>query len=368
MKKLLLFILIVFEISGVKLSHAEANKPQKKQKLYKTIKLADLAEKKQKAYKTIKPADLAEKKQKAYKTIKLAKSSEKTDNINSFPKNNSYWDNFKFSQVPILHSGRIKPLSSFAREYLFVLSGKSSLPNMSADEWLIETLFDPKNSLNRSLFKIRNPELIDILGLTKNKNSLYSFNELSKALDKIIDQLNAIKNKSEESKSLIEKQLFNLYLKTLSYFELNRSLFMILPIFSVESSKLSEQLGIKANQKYSYLEILKFQPKIDKKIQQFKEINFQTLSKQEQELILLSYRINLLSKNEDNRLFRIIPPQWEDNKELWLSPWIVISKGRGSPLSAEYLETWIQMEKAYRTGKKIKKLWRGCLSKSNRYF
>ena len=282
----------------------------------------------------------------------IAKPS--TDKTNSFPHNNSYWDNFKFSQIPILHSGRVKPLSSLAREYLLTLRESSSLRDMSADQWLIETLFDPQTSLNRPLFKIRNPEIVDILNVTKNKDNLYSFNELSKALDKIIEQLNKIKNKSEENRSLIESQLFNLYLKSLSYFELSRSLFMILPVFSLKSPKLSKKIGMAPNKKYSWLEVFKFQPKIDKEIQQIKEINFKTLSQQEQELILLSYRRDLLSKNENNTLFRIIPPQWEDNKELWLAPWVVLSKGRGSPLSAAYMENWIQMGTAYRTGKNLK--------------
>ena len=311
MKKLLLSILFLFQVLGFNSVKAEENKIQTKQK-------------------------------------------QSAKNINSFTKNNSYWDNFKFAQIPILHSGRIKPLSSFARDYLLILHEKSSLPNMSAEQWLIETLFDPQAGLSRPLFKIRNPELIDILAVTKNKDNLYSFNELSKALDKIIEQLNTIKNKTKENRSLIENQLFNLYLKTLSYFELSRSFFMILPIFSVESSQLAGELGLIPNKKYSWLDILKFQPKIDKKIQQFKQINFDTLSQEEQELILLSYRINLLSKNESNTLFSIIPPQWEDNKELWLSPWHVLSQGKGSPLSASYLETWKRMETAYRTEKNLK--------------
>ena len=285
-------------------------------------------------------------------SLLFAEASSKKNS--SFPQNNSYWDHFKFSQTPILHSGRIKPLSSFAREYLLTLYEKSSLPDMSADQWLLETLFDSQASLNRPLFKIRNPEIIDILDLTKNKDKTYSFNELSKALDKNLKLLNVIKDKAEKNRTLIENQLFNLYVKTFGYFELSRSLFMIQPIFSLESPELSRQLGIQPNKKYSWLDILKFQPQIDKKIQQFKQSRFETLSQEKQELILLSYRINLLSKNENNTLFRIIPPQWEDNRELWLSPWFVLSKGKGSPLSAEYLDTWISMESAYRLGKNLK--------------
>ena len=262
----------------------------------------------------------------------------------------SYWDLFKFSQIPILHAGRVKPLSTFAREYLLVLYEKSSLPNMSAEEWLVKTVFDPKTSQNLSIFKIRNPEIIDILNMKKNTKSIYSFNELSKALDQMIDQLNEIKNKPEEDRELTEKQLWNLYIKALSYFQLNRSLFMILPLFSLESPTIAKKLGMKPNTNYSYLEMIRFQQKINEEISQFKTTNFKQLPKGKQKLVLLSYRMDILSKNENNRLLKIIPPQWEENKELWHSPWGLISEGRGSPLSAAYMDHWIRLEKAFRTG------------------
>ena len=225
------------------------------------------------------------------------------------------------------------------------------MPGLSAEEWLAETLFDPQASQSRPIFKIRNPEIIELLNIEKNKESLYSFNKLSKALDQILDQLNNIKDKPEEDRELIEKQIWNLYLKTLSYFQLNRSLFMIQPLFSLKSSPLSKKLGLEAGKKYSYLEMLKFQRDIDREIGQFKKMDFKKSSKEERELILLSYKINILAQNEDNSIFKIIPPQWDEDRDLWLSPWELIHKGRGSPLSALYMDSWKDLERAYHKGR-----------------
>ena len=261
----------------------------------------------------------------------------------------SYWDDFKFSKIPILHSGRVKPLSTFAREYLLVLHEKSSLSDMSAEQWLAEVLFDPQFSSKRPVFKIRNPEIIDLLNLKRNKKNLYSFNELSESLDQTIEQLNEIKNKPENDRSLLERQLLDLYVKVLSYFQLRQSLALILPLFSLKSPALSEALNINPNKNYSYLEIIRFQQKINSRIRKLKTKHFKNLSKENQQLISLSYKMNILSKNEANDLFRIIPPQWSEDKDLWYSPWTLIGKGKGSPLSASYLENWIQMEEAYRT-------------------
>lgn len=265
----------------------------------------------------------------------------------------SYLDDFQFSQIPILHSGRVKPLSTFSREWLLVLYEKSRLPDLSAEQWLMEVLFDPQGSSERPLFKIRNPEVVDLLSIKKRDKNVYSFSELSKALDSVLDQLEQIKNKKEEERSLTENQLFDLYIKVLSYFQLKQSLALILPLFSMPPT-LAKELRMNSDSTYSYLELVPFQQKIIRKIKKLKIVSFEKLSEEKQKLILLSYSIDTLSKNENNGLFKIIPPLWNDNETLWHSPWEVIAKGKGSPVSAAYLESWIEMEGAWRKGKNIK--------------
>lgn len=265
----------------------------------------------------------------------------------------SYLDDFKFSQIPILHSGRVKPLSAFSREWLLVLYEKSSLPDLSAEQWLMEALFDPQSSSERPLFKVRNPEVADLLSIKKRDKNVYSFSELSKAFDSALDQLEHIKNKKEEERSLIENQLFDLYIKVLSYFQLQQSLALILPLFSMPPA-LAKELRMNPDRAYNYLEMTPFQQKIIQKIKKLKNVSFEKLSKKKQQMVFLSYKMDALSKNEDNGLFKIIPPLWSENKTLWHSPWEIIAKGKGSPASAAYLESWIAMERAWRKGENIK--------------
>jgi len=273
-----------------------------------------------------------------------------------------------FSRIPVLHAGRVKPLSAFAREHLLALYGKSSLSDGSAESWLAETLFDPPSAFERKIFKIWNPDIMDILKLKKRKKNLYSFNEVSAYLDKILKDLNVIKNKTQEERTLVENQLLNLYGKTLVYFQLSRSLSLILPLFSVQSAIHAEKAGLVPGKKYSYLEILKFHQGIKKEI---KKKKFNRLSDGEMELLALSFRMDMVSKDENNDLFRIIPPQWKDNKELWHSPWSIIRTGRGSPASAAYLNSWVEMERAYRTKKgereAVEKAYRQAMKLSSRF-
>ena len=277
------------------------------------------------------------------KDAKAKKSNSSVEKILAKPPDFNY--SF-FSRIPVLHAGRIKPLSTFAREHLLALYGKNSFSDCSAESWLAETLFDPQSAFERKIFKIWNPDIIDILKLKRRKKSFYSFNEMSVAFDKILEDLNVIKDKKHEERTLVENQLLNLYGKTLVYFQLSRSLSLILPLFSVQSSVYAEKTGLIPGKKYSYLEVLKFHQKIKKEV---KKKNFNQLSDDEMELLALSFKMDMVSKDENNDLFRIIPPQWKDNKELWHSPWNIIKTGRGSPASAAYLDSWVEMERAYRT-------------------
>ena len=269
--------------------------------------------------------------------------------------------NYKsFSRIPILHLGRVKPLSTFAREYLITLYGKASLPQASAESWLAETLFNPEQSYKRSIFKIWNPEVSSILNLNKKKSPLYSFNELAPAFDQQLKELNILKNqKKRENRTLVETQLLELYGRVQAYFALSRSLTLILPFFSIKSPEVAQKIGLKINQKYSYLNLLNFQQKIQKKVnkivQKNPRKNLKKLAEKDMNLLLVSYKMQLISKDEGNDLFRIIPPQWKDNQELWHSPWSLMKLGRGTPSSAKYLNTWIEMEQAYRMQVGMKK-------------
>ena len=107
-----------------------------------------------------------------------------------------------------------------------------------------------------------------------------------------------------------------------------------------------------AEKQYSYLELLKFQKKWEAEVQkitrQKKKIN--QFSKGEMEIVLLSFKMDRVARDEENDLFRIIPPQWSESKTLWLSPWGVVRTGGGSPATAQYMENLSQLIKAYQKG------------------
>ena len=74
---------------------------------------------------------------------------------------------FEFSDIPIQENGRIKPIDTFAKNQLLSIYAKRSLKSeeMSAVEWIIDLLSNPKEGFHKPIFKINNPEVVRSIGL-----------------------------------------------------------------------------------------------------------------------------------------------------------------------------------------------------------
>ena len=65
-----------------------------------------------------------------------------------------------YKELPILQSGRIKPIDTFARNGLLQFYGKSSIKanndesNLSAVDWLFTSFVNPDQEFKRNIFKI----------------------------------------------------------------------------------------------------------------------------------------------------------------------------------------------------------------------
>ena len=94
------------------------------------------------------------------------------------------------SLIPVLESGRIKPLESFARNQLILFHGKDYISKkhsyngekIEAVDWLINLLMNPNEGLNQNIFFISNwsnsPEVEISLGLDGRDSHRYSFFEV----------------------------------------------------------------------------------------------------------------------------------------------------------------------------------------------
>ena len=264
---------------------------------------------------------------------------------------NSQWDGGDFARLPILSGGRIKPLDSFARNYLLLFRGRESADDFNSPiAWLAELLFDPARSYSRRVFKISNRAARDSLSLPHRDDGLYAFDEMAAAIEREETMLSALHQRDPDSFTTDEKQTAEAYLKTLHYFELSRSLSLLLPDFAVHSPELSRELLIPPGVPHTYLEMLPAQRKFESRAPALRENikNGGELSESEIELVALARRLDLVRRDSQTRIFRVIPPQWDDNKEVWHSPWSLVEEGRGSPQSAQLFALWSQLAAAYR--------------------
>ena len=101
-----------------------------------------------------------------------------------FPSSSLIAKEFKFQDIPIQESGRIKPLDTYARNQLIRFSGRSSFHDQSATDWLVNLINDSLASHNK-IFYINHPEVEKIFldSLALNKSHRYSIDDLEKGYE-----------------------------------------------------------------------------------------------------------------------------------------------------------------------------------------
>ncbi len=254
-----------------------------------------------------------------------------------------------FGSVPVLHDGRIKPLDSFARIHLKMFSGRESIEGLSAQDWLMDTLFNPPESFERRVFKVGDPDVREILKLPKQKGHLYSLAEIGPPLDAARPIIETLLERDEKTLSRAQEALIDLQVHRVIYSDIMRSLSLIVPL----SIDPPQSLGLPEQDIYTALDFQRIAKAGEDKLKSVirkKGDTIDTYTEDELELAQFMMRISVLrDASASNVIFRIIPPQWTGTEE-WLSPVAMVNNGQGSPQSAEYLELWKQAAIAYSMG------------------
>ncbi len=261
-----------------------------------------------------------------------------------------------FARIPVLHEGRIKPLDSFARIWLTSFSGKSSIEGLSAIEWLAELLFNQHKAYFRPVFNIENHDIITALSLEKRKNKNYSFAELSHAIKNNIKTISSLKKMDSSKRTTAQNQLLELNIKLLLFFEISRSVSLILPDLKINNPEVSKKLDLPLNEDLIYKDLMSALPIILRTMEKLKEKNNSNLSMAEKEILYLYQALQRFDHDKTTSVFKIIPPQWRENNDNWISPWEMLNNGQGSPQSANLLKNWQKMATAYRYSNAI--LWK----------
>src|SRR5665213_1685237 len=117
-----------------------------------------------------------------------------------------------FSRIPVLHEGRIKPLSSVARVILREIHGDTSTPDASAIQWMASVLFNPSQAMQQKLFVVHSSVLVQTLSLPPDKDGVYSFQEMAAAFDAQEALIKSIAVKDKNTLSAEEQEIAHLYM------------------------------------------------------------------------------------------------------------------------------------------------------------
>ena len=233
-------------------------------------------------------------------------------------------DSFFVSDIPIQEGGRIKPLDSFARNQSLAFYGKRKIKheNLSAIDWLLNLFTHPEKGLDQKVFNLRNPEVVNALGLTWTNNfHKYSYNELFPGIEKQLPLIREIFEKKEVDRDVFESQLVEIYQNVMKFREIVSSLSCLLPLFSVYDSDLASSLHVEPGQLISYAHVMSHRGSLFETSQGIITKPESEWSVSEKEIALLLYNLQQTSSDDFAKALKIIPPSKSDSSGLWLSPW-----------------------------------------------
>lgn len=261
-----------------------------------------------------------------------------------------------FATLPVLHDGRIKPIDSFARIHLKMFSGKARPLNEAPSQTLARIIFNPYDAVRLEIFQIKNQNILSSFGLAERSSKLYSYEQLAKGLDDTRDDFITAIKKQQDGQNLNEYEtaVSELHSRALYFLQLVRSFSFAMPL---DGSSDDTVLDYRSLQKNTIL----LRDALDS-IQREKGDDISAYSPAETETAYLNYQLDTLEKTgRNNLLLRIIPSS--DAREMFTAPWQILTNGKGTPQSQDYVENWVWMMIAFQSGSE--QLWLRSINQLN---
>ena len=212
----------------------------------------------------------------------------------------------QWSQLPVLHDGRLKPIDSFARIHLKTFSGKEKINGLDASQWLAQVIFTPEDAASKPVFHMRNYQN---LKLESRKNKLYSYIEITTALEKQKDTITELQKTTPQDWTAQQQSLMTLYDNANTFAQLLRSMTALLPL-NIDNNK--NYLSLKENDTPDTAGILKL----------------------------------IEAGGKGNTYLKITPENWSALNQYWLSPWQAINQEDEKTIT--HLNHWASLALAYR--------------------
>ena len=131
----------------------------------------------------------------------------------------------KFGEIPVLATGRLKPLDTVARNALVILRGRQTLrledgETLSATRWLADVMFNSRVADTYPTFAINNPDVLGLFGWQQGDRKYFSHNELEPFLGNIDKEGQQAANIESAQRSPYQTAIYNLRQTLLVYQQL----------------------------------------------------------------------------------------------------------------------------------------------------
>ena len=163
-----------------------------------------------------------------------------------------------FGEIALNHNGRLKPMSSYAREFLLISATRTKVNGQTATEILSEILFTPEKTFEKKIFRINNEQTKHFFNLHNSKKKYYSFSELIPHFSKLNERFMEISKKKDKQKTPLDRELSRLYHAINNFFLLSKSFTFFIPVkeLSITNDSLKKRFSLNTKQtQFSFLEI-----------------------------------------------------------------------------------------------------------------
>jgi len=251
-----------------------------------------------------------------------------------------------FKEIPVLDSGRLKPLDTFARSLLTQFSGKDHYEKKEASAWLASLFFDPDATLNNKIFLINDPEIAVALGIVPQQDRRYTPSQLQQSYRMLSQLQQAAAKIPEKERSLAENEIMRVYDAINLYADLSRSFTFAFPQsdFTISASATKTKLGLPLDQnQFSYISMA---------------LKANELKLNDPETAAIANNLFRWSQDYKNLPFRVIPYSSvqggpASDRGSWLSPWDALTTDFANEQTRQLLVLWNNMAISFPQGNDV---------------
>ena len=258
-----------------------------------------------------------------------------------------------FKKIPVLESGRLKPLDTYARSLLTQFSGKDHYEKQEASAWLAALFFNPDSTVNDKIMLINNPDIAVALGIVPQPDRRYTPAQLQQSY-RVLAQLQQNAEKSpEKERSLAENEILRVFDAINLYADLSRSFLFAFPQddFTINSNATKTSLGLPLDQyQFSFIDIALKATETSELARSLVNKSPSAYTPDEAELVQTTGNLFRWSQSYKNLPFTVIPSVQGDK---WLSPWDSLTIDFSNDQSRQLVILWGSMALSYMQGNDV---------------